>query len=217
MSDDDPVVDGAKQGHPDAWRELYRAHAGRLVAWLSARPGRDAAYDPEDVAAEAWLVAAEKIDTFTGTADDFAGWLFGIARNLASNSQRTSRRRATDPAETLPEPTRPDLSSGPEPQLVAIDWVRRVLGTLPPREREVVACLDVVQLDVAATARALDMTQVAVRVAHHRAMKRLRREAGRSPGGPPLGLVSRSEPPAVDHDGATATAPVGRTPPPRTP
>jgi RNA polymerase sigma-70 factor, ECF subfamily len=38
----------------------------------------------------------------------------------------------------------------------------------------VVACIDVVGLDVTSTAAALDMTATAVRVAHHRALKRLR-------------------------------------------
>lgn len=186
MSEDDDLVHGAKQGQPEAWRELYRAHAGRLVIWLNTRPARDVVYDAEDIAAEAWLITAEKINTFTGTSDEFAGWLFGIARKLASNSQRKSRRRATDPTESLAESSRLDQSTGPEPQLVARDWVDRLLATLPPREREVVACLDVVQLDVAATARALDMSQVAVRVAHHRAMKRLRRHAVESAVSPVL-------------------------------
>lgn len=181
MSEDDEVVRDAKHGEPEAWRELYRAHAGRLVAWLTARPAGDAAYDPEDIAAEAWLVAAEKISSFTGTAEEFAGWLFGIARKLAANSHRRSQRRATDPTDTLPERDDTDPGGGPEPLLVARDWVQRLLATLPPRERDVVACLDVVQLDIAATARALDMSQVAVRVAHHRALKRLRAQAGEPP------------------------------------
>ncbi|MGZ5401397.1 MAG: RNA polymerase sigma factor, partial [Nocardioides sp.] len=131
--------------------------------------------------------AAEKIDTFNGTSDEFAGWLFGIARKLASNSLRKSRRRATAPLDQLPEHEGVDTSMGPERQLVASDWVHRLLATLPPREREVVACLDVVQLDVAATARALDMTQVAVRVAHHRALKRLRECVVRPRARPALG------------------------------
>ncbi len=187
MSADDDLVHAAKQGEPQAWRQLYRAHAGRLVAWLGARPAADAAYDPEDIAAEAWLTAAEKIASFTGTSDEFAGWLFGISRKLASNSQRKSRRRATYPAEMLPEPRLAEMSTGPEPQLVSTDWVHRLLATLPPREREVVACLDVAQFDVATTARILDMTQVAVRVAHHRAMKRLRQHGADAIVSPVLG------------------------------
>jgi RNA polymerase sigma-70 factor (ECF subfamily) len=54
------------------------------------------------------------------------------------------------------------------------DAVTRLLAMLPPREAEVVACIDVVGLDVASTARALGIGPTAVRVAHHRALRRLR-------------------------------------------
>lgn len=173
MSDDDEVVAAAKRGDAEAWRALYRAHAGRLLIWLSTRPSGDSAVTAEDVAAEAWLVAAERIHTFEGTSSDFAGWLFGVARNLGGNTRRRSIRRntyATDPHE-LGEP---EVVAGPEPAYAAQDWIVRALATLPPRERDVVGCLDVVGLDVETTALALGMSSVAVRVARHRGLKRLR-------------------------------------------
>ncbi len=172
MSADDELVRRAKRGDSTAWRELYRAHAGRLVVWLRTRPSGDVAVAPEDLAAEAWLTAAQKIADFTGTGDQFAGWLFGIARHLAANTQRRSVRRDTHPAA---DPGPPASVEGPEPELVARDWVNRALAGLPPRERDVVACIDVVGLDVESTARALDISQVAVRVARHRGLARLRK------------------------------------------
>ncbi|MBJ7530674.1 MAG: hypothetical protein JHD04_14270 [Nocardioides sp.] len=57
---------------------------------------------------------------------------------------------------------------------MAIDWARQVLQRLPPRERDVVACTEVVGLDVATTAQALGISAVAVRVARHRGLRRLR-------------------------------------------
>jgi RNA polymerase sigma-70 factor, ECF subfamily len=168
---DDDQTTRAKTGDPEAWRELYRAHAGRLVVWLGTRPSGDTAVSPDDLAAEAWLVAAQRIADFTGTSEQFAGWLFGIARNLASTTERRSRRRRTDPGlpETLELPSADVIEEAD-----GRDWVRRALATLPPRERDVVACVDGVGLDVSATAAALGMTSVAVRVAHHRGLKRLR-------------------------------------------
>jgi RNA polymerase sigma-70 factor (ECF subfamily) len=168
---DDELVARAKGGDTDAWRELYRAHAGRLEVWLGARPSADAAVAPEDLAAEAWLTAARKIQAFHGSSADFAGWLFGIARNLSANSVRRSRRRDTRPTDVLPEGEHVD---GPEPEAVARDWVAHALRALPPRERDVVACTDVVGLDVESTARALGISAAAVRVARHRGLRRLR-------------------------------------------
>jgi RNA polymerase sigma-70 factor (ECF subfamily) len=154
---------------------LYTAHAGRLLAWLRALPSGDASIAAEDVAAEAWLTAARRIADFRGTSDDFAGWLFGIARLQARNAGRRASRRRTVPAATetldLSNPRRSSpAGDGPESD----GWVSWLLSHLPERERQVVACLDVVGLDVASTAAALRMSASAVRVAHHRALKRLR-------------------------------------------
>lgn len=172
---DDETIAAAKEGDPAAWRALYTAHAGRLVVWLRTLPTGDAGISAEDLASETWLTAARRIADFRGTSTDFAGWLFGIARLQRRNAMRRSSRRRTAPAttDTLEQSHHehaPDAGSGAESE----GWVDWLLGHLPERERQVVACIDVVGLDVAATAVALQMTASAVRVAHHRAVKRMR-------------------------------------------
>lgn len=173
MSVDDLIL-RAKDGDPQAWRELYTAHAGRLVVWLRTLPSGDTAVAPDDLAAEAWLTAAEKIAGFSGSSSDFAGWLFGIARMLATNTRRRSNRRATSPSDVIHDhyvmPV-PDVGY----QVTGDQWVRGVLADLPRREREVVACMEVVGLDVEGTAVALGMSRTAVRVARHRGLAKLRR------------------------------------------
>jgi len=173
VTDDDSVVAAAKRGDQDAWRELYRAHAGRLVVWLETRSGADGAVGAEDVAAQAWLTAAEKVADYHGDVAEFGAWLFGIARRVAANARRRTGRRRTDPVAETPSVT----VEGPEATVPGSEWVRDLLAGLTPRERDVVACIDVVGLGVADAARALGMTPVAVRVARHRALRRLRREA----------------------------------------
>ena len=185
MRSDDRIVAAAKRGDADAWRELYRAHAGRLLVWLGRRPLSDGAVTAEDLAAEAWLTAASKVSGFTGSSDDFGGWLFGISRNLEANARRRESRRRTAP---LPD-VEPDPAPGPEQAYADQDWVRSTLAELPERERDVVTCLDVIGLDVATTAAALGISSVAVRVARHRGLKRLRglvavTSAAKQPGEP---------------------------------
>jgi RNA polymerase sigma-70 factor (ECF subfamily) len=171
VSEDDALIERAKQGDSDAWRDLYRSHAGRLVVWLRSRPSGDAAVAAEDIAAEAWVVAASKVADFHGTSSDFAGWLFAIARQQGANVSRRATRRRTEPSsDRLPDPGTADGSSAISGQ----DWIRSVLARLPRREQEVIACLEVVGLDVAATALALEISATAVRVARHRGLKRLR-------------------------------------------
>jgi RNA polymerase sigma-70 factor (ECF subfamily) len=129
----------------------------------------------EDLASETWLTAASRIADFRGSSSDFAGWLFGIARLQARNVERRTSRRRTAPATSeildLVNPGHaPAASDSPD----ADGWVSWLLSHLPERERQVVACLDVVGLDVVSTAAALGIKPSAVRVAHHRALKKLR-------------------------------------------
>jgi RNA polymerase sigma-70 factor, ECF subfamily len=170
---DDAVVAAAKRGDQEAWRALYRAHAGRLVVWLGTRSGTDSAVAAEDIAAQTWLTAAEKVADYDGGADEFGAWLFGIARRIAANSRRRSGRRRTDPVAEAPGAH----VDGPDATVTDQAWIRELLAGLSPRERDVVACVDVVGLSTADAARALGLTQVAVRVARHRALRRLRAEA----------------------------------------
>lgn len=173
-STDDDVIDRAKRGDPDAWRELYRAHAGRLVAWLRLRPSGDSAHGAEDLAADAWTVAATKIADFHGTSSDFGGWLFGIARKISTRAKDRSDRRQTRPGEVEAH-----LDVVPDPTLL-IDqqsWVRATLDLLPPRERDVLGLTDALGMDNQAAAEALGISAVAVRVARHRGLRRLSRLA----------------------------------------
>jgi RNA polymerase sigma-70 factor (ECF subfamily) len=173
----DALVRAAQDGDEDAWRRLYSLHAQRLVGWLGTLPMLDSASSADDIASQVWLTAASKIHDFRGSDDDFGGWLFAIARNHARNNYRKSVGRQTraadiqDPADVLFLAVPPDA-----PDLVeALDAVRRLLAALSPREAEVVACIDVVGLDVRTTATALGMKPTAVRVARHRALGRLRK------------------------------------------
>lgn len=173
MSTEDDLIARARRGESEAWRELYESLTGRLVVWLRTRPSGDSATAAEDLAAEAWLVAAERISDFSGDSSDFAGWLFGIARNQAANARRRTVRRATDPVAEHAEAA----YSGHDDDVASLDWTRRLLTRLPTREGEVIACTEVVGIGVAATAQALGISGTAVRVARHRGLNRLRKLA----------------------------------------
>lgn len=200
-NDDDDVVCRARQGDESAWAELYTAHAGRLVVWLRTMPSGDTASTPEDMAADAWLTAAQSFAKFAGTSDDFAGWLFSIARNIAHNRRRTCARRATSPhayadSDGIDWGCTDDESSSVNGQ----DATHRLLVHLSRREAEVIACIDVVGLDAAATSEALGMSLTAVRVARHRGLRRLR--AILADAGPDSGFAAPLPPPGglVAHD-----------------
>jgi RNA polymerase sigma-70 factor (ECF subfamily) len=172
-SESDDLVVRASRGDEDAWAELYGDHAERLVVWLGHLPHLDPATDAEDIAAEAWLTAARKVGEFRGDRSDFAGWLFGIARNHARSRSRSSAARNSTPVSPDAQRSWGEVDD-PAPQVAATDLARRLVARLPEREAQVVACLDVVGLDVATASAALGISRTAVRVAHHRGLRRLR-------------------------------------------
>ena len=143
--------------------------------WLRTLPSGDAGVAADDLASETWLTAASKIADFRGSSSEFGGWLFGIARLQARNAERRTSRRRTAPAtlETL-DTTASQREPAADQRAEADGWLSWLLSHLPERERQVVACLEVVGLDVSSTAAALGINPSAVRVAHHRALKKLR-------------------------------------------
>lgn len=191
--EDDELISRARRGDETAWAELYAAHSGRLVVWLRTMPSGDAAWTPEDMAADAWLTAAHSLAKFTGTRDDFAGWLFSIARNVANNRRRTHARRATSPhSTTVSDGVDWGSTDGESSSVEGADTTRRLLAHLSRREAEVIACIDVVGLDAAATSQALGISVTAVRVARHRGLKRLRAVLAESPADHGLPRSARS-------------------------
>ena len=175
------LVEAARGGDADAWRALYDRHAGRLLLWLRQLPTGDPGVDADDLAMEAWTLAATRIADFHGSDDDFAGWLFTVARNHLMNVRRRTRRRATYATETVPD--RPSAHDEPAGAYAESDLIRRALASLPRREGEVLACVEVIDLDVATTAQVLGISAIAVRAARRRGLARLRR-SGWSPVSP---------------------------------
>ncbi|GAB7005591.1 hypothetical protein JCM18899A_30640 [Nocardioides sp. AN3] len=166
------MVERARTGDAAAWHELYDQHAGRLLLWLRQLPSGDPSADHEDLAMEAWAVAASRIADFSGDDEAFGGWLFTIARHHLLNARRKVARRATYGTADLPEVPVPAETSTVEHH----DAVRRALAALPRREGEVIACMDVVGLDLATTAQVLGIKRPAARMARSRGLARLRKE-----------------------------------------
>lgn len=182
---DDDLISRAKAADPAAWSELYRHHAARLVALLRVLNTADGAIGAEDLAAAAWLAAAEDIGGFSGTTNAFGGWLYTVAKRHGLRVRERALHRATPVAAgsvaDLPQSTEGDwlLFAASEAEQIrsAAQWLAPVEG----RSREVVACLDVLGWDVATTSQALGISRGAVRVARHRALTVLRHHWASTP------------------------------------
>ena len=148
---------------------LYRDARDDVFAY-AATLLRDSAA-AEDVTALAFERAYRRRSRFDASRGTPRAWLFAIARNAALDELRSRKRAAT--AE-LPEP-----SSDPGPdeaaQLAAErDAVRRALGRLVARDREVIALKYHAELSNAELAAVLGVSASNAGTLLHRAMTKLR-------------------------------------------
>jgi DNA-directed RNA polymerase specialized sigma24 family protein len=72
------------------FRSLYAAVYPDLLRFAQRRAHPDHA---EDVVADAFLVVWRRLDELPRLAEDARAWVFGIARNLLLNDQRTAQRQ----------------------------------------------------------------------------------------------------------------------------
>jgi RNA polymerase sigma factor (sigma-70 family) len=146
----------------DRFKLLHEEHfeSIRRYAWR-----RDPTY-ADDIVSETFLVAWRRIDEVPG---DAGPWLFGVARHVRLNLQRGARRQqavagrlqSVDLGLTLPEPT--DEAAE----------LRRALGSLPERDREVLFLHAWEGLDRRQIGSVLGCSVANVSVRLHRARRRL--------------------------------------------
>jgi RNA polymerase sigma-70 factor (ECF subfamily) len=144
-------------GDEDAWRQWYDESYPGLYAYVSWRCGglRDHA---DELVQEVWLTAVKRLASFDPAAGSFAGWLRGIAGQLARNHFRRERRRAASPlpaevaAPADGEPLRRDRA----------ERVARALAELPEPYEAVLRAKYLDGLDVAAIADARGQSAKAV-------------------------------------------------------
>jgi RNA polymerase sigma-70 factor, ECF subfamily len=169
------VLQRAQQGDAAAVGELWRDANPMLLRYLRVTAGQDA----DDVASATWLRAAEGFDSFSGTEPGFRRWLVTIARNTHLDDVRRASRRREHPSEDVGElaELRPERSPDAALQAEERMSTQRALGliaALPPDQAELVLLRVVVGLDVGDVAAITGRSPGSVRVAVHRALRRLR-------------------------------------------
>jgi RNA polymerase sigma factor (sigma-70 family) len=132
-----------------------------------ARAGQGGA-DAEDIVQETLLAIHLKRQTWDRQAP-LGPWIAAILRNKAVDAMRRNGRRAHAPLDDLHDV----LAAPPTVDPTEATDVNRMLDGLEPRQRDIVASISRDGHTVAATAMRLGMSEGAVRVALHRALKAL--------------------------------------------
>jgi RNA polymerase sigma-70 factor, ECF subfamily len=173
--DEDALVGAWLVGDDEAFGELVRRHEPLVLALVRrwARTPEDA----RDLAQRTFLRAFESARRHLvrgePSAIPFRRWLVRVAINLAKNHLRDETRWTRGPvAETLSDgATQPPELLEREQRRVRL---RRAVGALPRRQREVLTLRLDAELPFAEIAAALTITENAAKVAFHHATRRLR-------------------------------------------
>lgn len=154
----------------DKFRSAYEAHTRALLGYALRRSATPA--DAADVVAETMLTAWRRIGVVPDEPETIL-WLYGVARNVIANGDRTDRRqrRLTEKLRSQLDDSLVDLPVA-DPVLSA--QVTAAMKWLTPVEHEVLTLTASEQLTPAEIAVVLDMKQNTVRTHLHRARRKLR-------------------------------------------
>ena len=177
IEDFDRVLEAARVGDEDAAAVLFSALHPPLLRYLRWREPSAA----DDLAAETWLALAEALDRFEGGEQDLRAWLFSVARRRLADYRRRGARRRTDPVSTdvLAESVvADDHAEHTVGSLSAQQALRTLVADLSPDQAEILVLRVLGGFSVEEVAAILGMRPGTVRMAQHRALKRLARAPG---------------------------------------
>ncbi|MFG3040589.1 RNA polymerase sigma factor [Streptomyces sp. NPDC048330] len=159
-------------------------HVRKFALSLCATP-----QDAEDAAQEALIVLYRKIGSLRATGA-LASWMFRIVRNECLRQVRLLVTRNGEP------PVEPEGSAGPSAEeavlhRLEVERIAAAVAALPREQRQVLVMRDVQGLPGRSVARALGLSDTAMKSRLHRARTSLRRSLA-APGPVPDGAGGRA-------------------------
>lgn len=175
----------------ERFSELYRTQYDAVLSYAWRRT------DPEtarDVVAETFLVAWRRLDAVPADRGQARPWLYGVARRVLANAER-SRRRAERVTAKLSQQHRDDHAPDTAAEVTQRARLERALASLTASDQEALRLVGWEELDLAEAALAMGCSRSAMAVRLHRARRRLER-ALRASDGPQGSPAARPVPPA---------------------
>lgn len=158
---------------PDLFTEVHDRYFAAIYRYVAGRLGAQTA---EDIAAETFLVAFDRRNTFDAERGDLRVWLFGIATNLVARHRRKEARHYRALARVGVTPA----AEGHESRVVAsvaagrlLPRLAKALSRLSAGERDVLLLVALGQLGYEEVAAALGVRSGTVGSRLNRARKKL--------------------------------------------
>ena len=157
-------------GDAIAYRRLLAALSGHLRSYFARRVGPSAA---EDLVQETLIAIHTRRATYEPGLP-LTAWVYGIARYKLIDEYRREKRRATVPLDEAPELFAHDEAESAG----ARRDVEKLLAKLPEGKRALVRAIKLEGQSVSETAAKAGLSESAVKVSVHRALKSLNDEVG---------------------------------------
>lgn len=158
----DEIVERAKKGDREAFRELFRRHRGDVSRLAYRMLG--SATELEDVVQEVFLQVHKSLADFRGQSK-FTTWLHRVTVNVVLMNRRAAKSRPVFAPEALSE-HEPDVSARPDEEAARrrrLDAFKRVLDRLPEKKRTVFVLHEIEGLAPAEIATIVDAPVLTVR------------------------------------------------------
>jgi len=153
----------------ERFNALYRAHYPAVLRYASRRADPDTA---RDVVADTFLIAWRKLKAIPADPEQVEPWLYGVARRVLANSDRSQRR--TQRLTVRLSRQVPDAQPGdPADAVTERQRLAQALGRLSEADQEALRLIGWEELDLAAAAIAMGCSRSAMAVRLHRARRRL--------------------------------------------
>ena len=160
----------AQDGCTESFSKIYDMFFLQVYRYTSFRVPNEVA---EDLVADIFVKAWEKLHTYKERKNiPFAAWLFRIARHTVIDSYRTHRGFEEVPEELVDTDifNKADTKLGRDEMLKIVN---AAITHLPARYREVLLLSYMADLPHSEISRVLHLTEGAVRILKHRALKKL--------------------------------------------
>src|SRR5688572_545821 len=162
-----------RQGDPDAFEELYRAHAGRLYSLIFRMAG--SVQEAEDLLQEVFLHAHRKLGSFRGDSS-LGTWLYRLAVNQCLDFLRGRQAKMARATESLDEEgaVEPSAAAPAVPTAISRLDLERAMARLPPGCRAAFVLHDVEGFEHREVAKMLGISEGTSKSQVHKARMKLR-------------------------------------------
>jgi RNA polymerase sigma-70 factor, ECF subfamily len=168
-NDEQALVARASAGDLDAFRELYEQNVAVVVGFLHRRVW---ASEVEDLTADTFCRAFERISGYEWRGVPFRAWLLRIAFNLVVG--RARKKSSTEMVMADPPPVATGTAEDAALRHLEAGELLASLDRIPEAQRGVLELRFLEDLSVAETAEVLGSSEEAVRALTYRALRSLR-------------------------------------------